>query len=307
MNETASPAADPQIKVKQTAKDSVFCDLFRHPKYLLQLYQALHPEDTQTTEDDIVTVTLTNVLLNQMYNDLGFTVGRVHPRLMILLEAQATWTINVIIRILMYLTTTWKEFIEKHKLNVYSSKPIELPKPELYVIYTGERGQKPEWITLADELFAGDDTFLNVRVKMIYDGGKGDIINQYVTFTRVYNKQVAQYGRIRQAVLETIRICKDADVLKEYLESREKEVIDIMTTLFDQEYAMSRYGEEMHAEGRAEGRVEGRAEGRVEGLTEAVLRMKENGFSEAAIANTLKIDFRTVCQWISESTKTPLC
>ena len=30
---------------KHTAKDSVFCDLFKIPKYLLQLYQALHPED----------------------------------------------------------------------------------------------------------------------------------------------------------------------------------------------------------------------------------------------------------------------
>lgn len=38
---------------KFTAKDTVFKSLFSEPKYLLQLYQALHPEDTETTEDDL--------------------------------------------------------------------------------------------------------------------------------------------------------------------------------------------------------------------------------------------------------------
>ena len=33
-------------------------------------------------------------------------------------------------------------------------------------------------------------------------------------------------------------LCKDKNVLKEYLESREKEVIDMMVTLFDEEKIM---------------------------------------------------------------------
>ena len=52
------------------------------------------------------------------------------------------------------------------------------------------------------------------------------------------------YGRNREAVLETIHICKDQDVLAEYLKDREKEVVDIMMTLFEQEYAVERYGDE---------------------------------------------------------------
>lgn len=47
---------------KCTAKDSVFTDLFRHPKYLLQLYQALHPEDTDASEDKINNITLNRAL-----------------------------------------------------------------------------------------------------------------------------------------------------------------------------------------------------------------------------------------------------
>jgi hypothetical protein len=61
--------------VKKTVKDSVFCNLFKDTKYVLELYQALHPEDTGVTKEDISNVTLTNILLDKMYNDLGFTIG----------------------------------------------------------------------------------------------------------------------------------------------------------------------------------------------------------------------------------------
>ena len=75
-------------------------------------------------------------------------------------------------------------------------------------------------------------------MKVIYDGKGNDIISQYVAFTKVYNEQVKQYGRSREAVTETIRICKDRDVLREFLADREKEVISIMMTLFDEERIM---------------------------------------------------------------------
>lgn len=44
-------------------------------------------------------------------------------------------------------------------------------------------------------------------------------------------------------ILETIRICKDRNVLKEYLESGEKEVVDIMMLLYNEEEAMKTYVE----------------------------------------------------------------
>ncbi len=78
---------------------------------------------------------------------------------------------------------------------------------------------------------------------MIYDWKDNDIISQYVAFTKVYDEQVKLYGRTREAVTNTIHICKDRDVLKEYLSSREKEVVDMMMTLFDEEQVMRAYVE----------------------------------------------------------------
>ena len=53
--------------------------------------------------------------------------------------------------------------------------------------------------------------------------------------TGAFFEQLGKYKRTKKAITETIRICKERNVLKEYLESREKEVVDIMSTLFDEE------------------------------------------------------------------------
>lgn len=56
------------------------------PKIVIQLSQALHPEDTKTTEDDLKDVTVSNVPVDEICNDHGFTVG---TTLMILIEVQS--------------------------------------------------------------------------------------------------------------------------------------------------------------------------------------------------------------------------
>ena len=78
------------IDINRKAKDSVFTDLFTIPKYLLELYQTLHPEDKQTTEADLKIVTAKCVLAEHIYNDLGFMVGG--DQLIMLVEAQSSWS-----------------------------------------------------------------------------------------------------------------------------------------------------------------------------------------------------------------------
>ena len=57
------------------------------------------------------------------------------------------------------------------------------------------------------------------------------------------NEQVKIHGRTRKAIKETIRICKDRDVLKEYLERKEQEVVDMLMELYGQEEVMRSYVE----------------------------------------------------------------
>ena len=182
------------------------------------------------------------------YNDLGFSVGN---RLMILVESQSTWTLNIIIRALMYLIQTYHDYFKRTTQNLYGSKKVNMPIPELYVIFTGERKNIPDTISLSQEFFEGEKIAIDAEVKVLYQENEKDIIGQYIIFSKVYNEQRKLYGNTKQAITETIRICKDRNVLKEYLESKEQEVVDIMMTLFDDEQILKAYAKDItHREAR---------------------------------------------------------
>lgn len=103
-----------EAKAKRTAKNSVFLDLFRNKSYLLELYKTLHPEDVTATEDSLNDITIENVLTDNLYNDLGFIVG---DKLLILVEAQSTWTVNILVRVLLYLAQSYHEYFQRTSQN----------------------------------------------------------------------------------------------------------------------------------------------------------------------------------------------
>lgn len=249
-----------EIKINHTAKNSVFVDLFQNKSYLLKLYQTLHPEDTTATEDSLTDVTIKNVLTDSLYNDLGFIVN--DDKLMILIEAQSTWSVNILVRILLYLAQSYHEYFQKTSQNLYKSKKVKIPKPELYIIYVGNKGKKPDVISLSEEFFESADIDVEIKAKVIYETDKDDIINQYIIFCKVFNEQTDKYGLTKEAVNETIYICKNRNILREYLAEREKEVITIMMSLFDEEEIMNMYVKDLvrEAEEKAEKRGEKRAE-----------------------------------------------
>ncbi len=235
-----------EVRVKRTAKNSVFLDLFQDKKNLLKLYRTLHPEDPDATEDALEIVTIENVLTDNLYNDLGVMVG--NNKLLLLLEAQSSWTVNILIRILLYLAQSYHEYFERTSQSLYKSKKVKMPKPELYVIYTGHKGGKPDIISLAQEFFEGADIDIEIKAKVIYESDKDNIINEYIVFCKVFNQQIKGYGMTKQAVTETVRICKDRNILKQYLSSREVEVVTIMMSLFDDEQIMRTYAKDMARE-----------------------------------------------------------
>ena len=85
-------------------------------------------------------------------------------------------------------------------------------------------------------------------------------------------------GRTLKAVKEIIRICRDRNLLKEYLSERETEVEEIMLTLFDQEHVWNIERNNIRAAALAEGRVEGLdlgiSRGRNEGIELGVMQNK---------------------------------
>ena len=87
--------------------------------------------------------------------------------------------------------------------------------------------------------------------------------------------------------METIRICKDQNVLAEFFSEREKEVVDIMMTLFNEEYILKTYVES-EKQAAAEKTKIGTAQ-----------RLYEMGISVQDIAKACQVTVETVEQWLS--------
>ena len=251
---------DSEERINRNIKDSVFCNLFGDQDYLFQLYQALHPEDHETESEDLTLVTLSRIIVHEMYNDLGFLAGN---RLIVLVEAQSSWSENIVVRFLLYLAETYRRYINRNGFNLYTTKKVVLPKPELFVVYTGERGDKPEKISLKECFFGVDSCCIDVEATVIYDSKAGDIINQYIVFSKVFDEQRKQYPEeLKKSVQETIRICKEKNVLADYL--AKEEVAVVMYNFADQEREFKKALEEEFLQGKEEGIAEERENTRKE-------------------------------------------
>ena len=122
--------------VKRDAKNTVFIDLFSQNEYRLQLFQTLHPEITDVNADELQIITIKPIITNQQYNDLAFVF---RDKLMIFVEAQSTWSINILIRLLLYLAETIREYLHDRDMDIHDGKKHKIPMPEFYVIYNRKK------------------------------------------------------------------------------------------------------------------------------------------------------------------------
>lgn len=81
--------------------------------------------------------------------------------------------------------------------------------------------------------------------------------------------------------MEAIRICKDRNVLREYLSSKESEVVSIMMVLYDEEEIMRSYVESERHDARYDEKVE---------TAKRLLQMKKLSYDDVAIGSGLTIE-----------------
>lgn len=199
-----------------------------------------------------------------------------------MLEAQSTFSVNLALRMLLYLAATYKEYVEEQKLDLYAPKQITVPRPELYVVYTGKQ-DVPDVLRLSD-LYEGIGS-VEVEVKVLRGntGGKDDIVYQYVRFCQIADDQRHIHGMTLLAVEAAIQQCLEEGILVPILTSRQKEVADIMVTLYDQEKVM-----EIHDYNT---RMAGRAEGREEGIFAMISTLKELEIEKAVVVQKIMKQF----------------
>ena len=256
-------------KPNYTLKDSLFIDLFSDKMRLIQLYKSLIDDQRQINPEDIEILTIQNIILRGIYNDLGF---RVKDEIIILMEAQTTYTTNIVLRILFYLSETLKNYIidssENKNLNeLYNTKPRIIPKIKLFVVYTGDKMMQDHDLYLKDVMVENDIiSDIDMKVRVLCTGNKKSILGQYILFTRVYTKQKKECKDIETAVKNTIEICMNDEILKEYLDYRKMEVQEMITAFMTQEEAFESFLKDEVKRGRKEGERIGEEKGKIDTL-----------------------------------------
>ena len=242
--------------VKNKTKDSVFTTLFKDVNNVYTLYRELHPEDTTTTVNDIQIETLETVLINEIYNDLGFIVNSGEKaKFVILVEAQSRWTDNMTLRMLFYISETYRRYLKETEQSEHLEKRVFLPKPEMYVVYTGSKKISDE-VSFSETYFDGDSS-LDLRVKVLRQVEKNTLHGQYIGFSRVYDEQRRLYSNKLECIKETIRICIEEGYLTEFLDQHKQEVTTMLSELFDEQAQREQYDIAVKKEFRAEGKIEG--------------------------------------------------
>ena len=261
-------------KAKRKSKDSVFTKLFSDTGNILELYKQLHPEDKTVTEKDIQLQTISTVLINDIYNDLGFIVnenGR--AKLVMLVEAQSAWNPNMTLRMLLYLAETYRRYVKDSQQSEHSNSRVKLPKPELYVVYSGNRNV-PDEISFKDDFFDGDSP-VDLRIKILSRTDE-TIYGQYIGFCKVYDEQRKQYDNSMRCIEETIRICLEKGYLMAFLSLYKREVVTMMSELFDEQVQREQYDAAIKKaykdEGIAEGMEKGIAEGMEKGMEKGIAK-----------------------------------
>ena len=199
-----------------------------------------------------------------------------------LVEAQSVWNPNIALRMLYYLSETYRRYIADSGQSEHSSSRVKLPKPELYVVYSGNKKVGKE-ISFSNDFFGGDSP-VDIRVKVLKEIND-TIYGQYIGFCKVFDEQKKIHNQNLECAKETLRISIEKGYLSAYLETHKKEAINMLKELFDEEYLREQYDK---AE-KDKNFKEGRKEGRKEAFAEMINKLREKGYTEQQIEELIGV------------------
>ncbi len=259
-------------KIKRNTYDSVFNDLFSEPERLLELYQVLIGDkvNPKIKAEDIRILESDKAFINDLYNDLSFMVDN---ELMILVEAQSTYTKNIVTRILFYLARNLEEYIKSESTRnnlyaLYHEKVVEIPKIKLYTVYTGSKEVEDHYIHLSNLMSDTEiESDVDVKVKVICVEDEKNILGQYITFCKILKEQVKLSENKQKAIRKTISLCMNKGILEGYLKNRKMEVSEMLAHSITTEDWLEYAKEKSREEGKIEGIEIGERRGKAEGIS----------------------------------------
>ena len=251
-------------------KDSVFVDFFSEDRTakanFLALYNALHGTDYQSTAI-LKNIRLKQVLYMSFANDVSYLVDN---KIIVLAEHQSTINPNMPIRCLEYIARLYEQFYKSKEK--YSRKQLAIPTPEFYVFYNGKEPYRGDSLLKLSDSFTQkhNEYALELSVKVVninYDKASEILkrckpLEQYSLFVNAVRRNIAvdkEHG-FEKAIKE----CIQNDILREYLQRKSKEVLNMLIGEYDYDTDIAVQREESFDMGLAEGKSRGSHQAKLE-------------------------------------------
>ena len=281
-------------KYNRRYKDSIFVDFFGEDKNakanFLALYNALHGTELDASTK-LEPLRLEQVMYMAFRNDVACLVD---GKIIVLIEHQSTINANMPLRFLQYAARLYERI--QNPRDRYLRRLKKIPTPEFYVFYNGEEDY-PETATLrlSDAFMTAPEKpslELIVSVTNINYNKDNEILHtckplkEYTLFietVRRHTKLDSENG-FRNAIKE----CIQNDILREYLQRKSREVMNMLIAEYDYDVDIAVQREEEREIALKEGIAQGEAKGISEGSYQKALETAKNllvlGLSVANIA-----------------------
>ena len=257
-------------KYNRRYKDSVFVDLFSNDRTakdnFLALYNALYNTNYQST-DILKNIRLKQTMYMSFANDVSYLVDN---KIIVLAEHQSTVNPNMPLRSLEYVTRLYEHI--QNPRDRYSRTLKKIPVPAFYVFYNGRENIPAQKILrLSDSFIRQPETpTLELVVKLIninYDKDSRIVkrcepLGQYSLFVDAVRRHIAvdkEHG-FENAIKECIK----NDILKEYLQRKSREVINMLIAEYDYDTDIAVQREESLMLGIQQGEARGSRQAKLE-------------------------------------------
>ena len=275
------------MRTNKRFKSSIFSLLFNEPDLLRELYCAL--DGVSLPPDAPVSInTLEDVLFMDFINDISFLID---GKLVVLIEHQSTINPNMALRLLMYVGRVYEKIVESS--NIYSQKPLKIPRPEFFVLYNGVDPFPNEEVYRLSDTFEELKSFglvgkdlpsleLVVRVININEGINKDIaarckkLSEYSVFVAKERAFEKELGSREEALKEAVKYCEKHDILREFLKLHAGEVLNMLYTEWNWDDAFAVAREEAREEGMEKGMEKGIEKGMEKGRVTEKLEIAQN-------------------------------
>ena len=265
-------------------KDSVFVDLFsedeKAKENFLSLYNALHGTNLQLS-CPVENIKLDNVMYMNIVNDVSCLVDN---KIIVLAEHQSTINENMPLRFLQYIARLYEKL--QKPTDRYLRVLSKIPTPEFYVFYNGIEDY-PETITLklSDAFITKPEQVpleLTVRVLNINKDKGGEILKTCKTLDEysLFVEEVRIQTQLdpENGFTNAVKICIEKGILKEYLQRKAREVINMLIAEYDYDTDIAVQREEAGKIAFAQGISQGISQGSRQKALETAKLMKLEAF-----------------------------